>query len=71
MAYDFILPILTPATQSVVKTQPEIVTALLVVIAGVLLFSILCWYISFATRKPHEKMLQQQGRKAFMKWFKK
>jgi uncharacterized membrane protein YfbV (UPF0208 family) len=55
MAYEFLLPILTPNAQKVVKTQPEVVTALLVALFAVILFTVGCWYIGFAVRKPTPK----------------
>jgi len=52
MAYEFLLPILTTDAQNVVKTQPEVVTTLLVVLVVLIFFSVACWYIGFAVRKP-------------------
>ncbi|KFY15056.1 hypothetical protein V491_05797 [Pseudogymnoascus sp. VKM F-3775] len=55
MAYEFLLPALTPNAQKVVRTQPEIVTTLILVLVGLILLSLGCWYISFAVRKPEQK----------------
>lgn len=55
MAYEFLLPALTPSAQKVVRTQPEVVTTLIVVLVGLIMLSLGCWYISFAVRKPVPK----------------
>jgi hypothetical protein len=63
MAYEFLLPILTPSAQKVVRTQPEVVTTLIVVLVALILFSIGCWYISFAVRKAGQKKPAAAGKK--------
>jgi hypothetical protein len=55
MAYEFLLPALTPSAQKVVRTQPEVVTTMIVVLVGLIILSLGCWYISFAVRKPVSK----------------
>ncbi|KFY21710.1 hypothetical protein V493_07177 [Pseudogymnoascus sp. VKM F-4281 (FW-2241)] len=55
MAYEFLLPALTPSAQKVVRTQPEVVTTLIVVLVALIMLGIGCWYIGFAVRKPGQK----------------
>lgn len=55
MAYEFLLPALTPSAQKVVQTQPEVVTTLIVVLVGLIILGVGSWYIGFAVRKPGQK----------------
>jgi hypothetical protein len=63
MAYEFLLPILTPDAQAVVRTQPEVVTTLLVVLVVLIVFGVFCWWIGYAVRKPAVKRPAPAGKK--------
>jgi len=63
MAYEFLDPILTPAAQAAVRNDPSIVTVLIIVIFGLIGYSVLCWYLGFAVRKP-----DQQKSKGLLFW---
>lgn len=64
MAYEFLLGILTPAAQDVVKTQPEAITTAIVVIPCLIALISFCGYICYATRKPGKKPEQKGGQKS-------
>ncbi|KFY77614.1 hypothetical protein V501_05222 [Pseudogymnoascus sp. VKM F-4519 (FW-2642)] len=55
MAYEFLLPALTPSAQKVVRTQPEVVTTMILVLVGLIILGVGAWYIGFAVRKPEQK----------------
>lgn len=72
MAFEWLAPILTPAALRSVQADPYPLLILLLVIIGITLECVLCWYIHFVTEKAYPKKKDATKKKGgFLGMFKK
>ncbi|KAH8724616.1 hypothetical protein GQ44DRAFT_617847 [Phaeosphaeriaceae sp. PMI808] len=64
MAFEWLAPILTPTALRSVQADGRPVITLFLVIFGLILFGVLCWYINFETGKAYPKKPNPNAKKA-------
>jgi hypothetical protein len=63
MAFEWLAPILTPTALRSVQADGRPVITLFLVIFGLSLFGLLCWYIHFETSKAYPKKVDPNAKK--------
>lgn len=63
MAFEWLAPILTPTALRSVQADGRPVITLFLVIFGLILFSVVIWYVHFETSKAYPKKVDPNAKK--------